>query len=326
MKSKSFSESIILGDVQEYNSYNIGLRKVQIEDGIIMHTCNDYLKSLEVIRDASEKAGRPPKIITKVYYKYPNSKERRFRPVLSQLEEIKSRIACQPEEWIIQLCCKCNPTEFVSPIGKEFIEIINNTFSIKKVYFEFYPKYNLDYSLINHINQLYKGLVSFGVLGYQNLERRVFTNYDLEQCKKNSIELGFMGFLGLGKKDKMHGKSYSLAINKGKDYTARVNTAYLIYAMNYGVSNFGISSVSSIENYKSLRDIYHEILDSNCDSYIENLLEHLIVFDYFKFTDFDQYEVRYSDIKPFIKRIAFRVYNTLMHSKLNARMSDGFIS
>ena len=40
---------------------------------------------------------------------------------------------------------------------------------------------------------------------------------------------------------------------------------------------------------------------------------------------YDQYHVKYKDIKPFPKRIAFIIFNALMHSHFNARIGNGFM-
>ena len=44
---------IIAGGLMDLNSENIKLREIQIRDGLFIHTCKDYNKSLEVIKEAS---------------------------------------------------------------------------------------------------------------------------------------------------------------------------------------------------------------------------------------------------------------------------------
>ena len=74
------------------NSRNdIDLCARQIKDNLTIHTCNEYNHSLELIRDASIKGNKIPKVISKVYYNYPNYKHKRFRPILDQLKETKQR-------------------------------------------------------------------------------------------------------------------------------------------------------------------------------------------------------------------------------------------
>ena len=149
MSSKRFSESIILGSLLDYNIDNINLRKRHIEDGVTIHTCNDYGKSIEVIKEASIKAGKAPKIISKVNYKYPNSRHRRFRPIIDQIKEIKKRLSLEPQSWNLQLCCYCNPLNLLKPHGGKFIDHIKSEFNIDAIYFEYYPRYNLNFDLVN---------------------------------------------------------------------------------------------------------------------------------------------------------------------------------
>ena len=87
MSNYNFKNSTIFGGLLELNKENILLRSSQINDGLMIHTCNDYNQSLEVIKEASYDHIDKVRIISKVYYKYPNMRHRRFRSIYSQLKE-----------------------------------------------------------------------------------------------------------------------------------------------------------------------------------------------------------------------------------------------
>ena len=322
---KTFAESIVLGSLMEHNKESVLLRKKQIEEGVSIHTCNDYGESLEIIRDASNQAGKAPKIISKVYYRYPNSRHRRFRPIIDQLNETKRRLASRPKRWMIQLCCQCNPENLKNGSGRKFIEQISTEFNISKLYFENYPNYNLDLNEVHNLNIIYENIFSFGVLGYQNLERRIFNNSELRMCKDKDIDLCFMGFLGLGNKDKTLGIFNNLGYSLSKKEKILLNMAYLMYGIKFNFCSFGITSVSSYEQYESLKEIFEELVNDKCSIILENFLEHLIVLNPYDFKNFDQYKIRYKQIESIPKRFAFAIFNALMHSKINRSIGNGFI-
>tara|TARA_Y100001968_G_C19451760_1_gene769159 strand:- start:773 stop:1756 length:984 start_codon:yes stop_codon:yes gene_type:complete len=326
MTEKNFSDSVILGSIYQTNIENIILRQMQIEDGVRIHTCNDYGNSLEVIKLASQKAGKAPRLLTKVYYKYPHSLHRRFRPIINQLNEISKRLEVHPASWEIQLCCKCNPLNLMTSYGKQFIKIIKDDFNIKSIFFETYPSYKFNYNSIKLLNEFYIDQFSFGLIGFQNLERRVFSNKELTIVKNRNINVGFMGFLGLGKKDIELGKKNNLMYSMTKEEKAKLNSAYLISAMKFGVCSFGITAVSNVDQYKSLKSIYNKLINNEDDCSInKQLIENLIIHNPYFFNDFDQYRVKYKDINPLIKRFAYRIYNLFTHSSLNVRIGNGFI-
>ena len=61
-----------------------------------IHTCNDYEDSIETIRIASKGLEHKLRLMTKVYYKYPDFNHRRFRPIIKQLDEIIKRLGFLP--------------------------------------------------------------------------------------------------------------------------------------------------------------------------------------------------------------------------------------
>ena len=50
MKKIIFNKSIIAGGLLYLNDQNVLIRRKQIQDGLLIHTCNDYGDSLEVIK------------------------------------------------------------------------------------------------------------------------------------------------------------------------------------------------------------------------------------------------------------------------------------
>ena len=53
MIRSNFGKKFIMGGLTEINDINVKIRKLQINDGVRLHTCNDYGNSLEVIKIAS---------------------------------------------------------------------------------------------------------------------------------------------------------------------------------------------------------------------------------------------------------------------------------
>ena len=133
MKTNIFNKSIISGGLLELNDQNILIRKRQIHDGLMIHTCNDYSNSIEVIKEASYGLEDNLKIISKIYYKYPEISHRRFRPMYKQLEELVTRIGFIPKILEIQICCFCPIKDLISFEGQKFFLNIRNDFGIKKI-------------------------------------------------------------------------------------------------------------------------------------------------------------------------------------------------
>ena len=164
MAKYSLNKSLILGGLLEFNKSNVLLRSLQIKDGFKIHTCNDYGHSLEVIKEASYGIEDKVKLISKVYYKYPNISSRRFRPILDQLKEQINRLGFIPSNWDIQISCYCPVKELKSKNAYKFFETIKNNFGIKKIYLEIYPVYDYTNEEILSLNSFYKGKFKFGLI------------------------------------------------------------------------------------------------------------------------------------------------------------------
>ena len=191
MKKIIFNKSIIAGGLINLSDQNILIRKRQIKDGLMIHTCNDYKDSLEVIKKASFGLKDNLKIISKVYYKYPDISHRRFRPIYQQLEEIVKRIGFIPKVWEIQICCFCSVKDLISFEAQKFFLNIKDNFGIEKIFLETYPIYKYKTKEILFLNNFYKGNSFFGLMGYQNLKNRVFDDKYLNQFAINSLDIIF---------------------------------------------------------------------------------------------------------------------------------------
>ena len=54
MLNLDFSKRLVFGGLRNYYKDAIDLRSIQINEGIKIHTCNNYGQSLEVIKTASK--------------------------------------------------------------------------------------------------------------------------------------------------------------------------------------------------------------------------------------------------------------------------------
>ena len=105
MIKKDPLNKLIFGGLFDETSEAEDLRRLQIIQGTRIHTCNNYGNSLEVIKNASKGIEKKLKLLTKVYYRYPNIKHLRFRPIMDQLNEIIDRLGFVPYDWSLQICC-----------------------------------------------------------------------------------------------------------------------------------------------------------------------------------------------------------------------------
>ena len=141
---KTLTKNLVYGGLFEISKENLEIRKLQIKSNNFLHTCADYGLSIELIAEASKSIGLKPKIITKIFYKYPNFRSERYKPLYAQLEEISYRLGFLPDEWIIQLSCCKSPLNLVNNEIDYFFKKIKKDFGISKILLEYYPVY--DYS------------------------------------------------------------------------------------------------------------------------------------------------------------------------------------
>ena len=74
METHKFRDYIIMGGILNPTEENIELRNKQINEGLKIHTCCDYGDSIETIKIASKGIENKVRLMTKVYYKYPDFK------------------------------------------------------------------------------------------------------------------------------------------------------------------------------------------------------------------------------------------------------------
>ena len=120
MREEYSFDSYIFGGLLSKDDNSVNLRIKQIKEGIRIHTCINYGDSLEIIRLASKGIEKKLKLLSKIYYRYPDCNHIRFRPLIDQLDEIVHRLGFVPSDWSIQICCYCNLKKLRSPKAQNF--------------------------------------------------------------------------------------------------------------------------------------------------------------------------------------------------------------
>ena len=286
MKKDIFNKSIISGGLLELNDQNILIRKRQIHDGLMIHTCNDYDNSLEVIKEAAYGLEDNLKIISKIYYKYPDIRHRRFRPLYKQLEELVTRIGFIPKVWEIQICCFCTVKDLISSEAQKFFFKIKENFGIEKIFLETYPIYNYKTKQILFLNNFYKGNLFFGLMGYQNLKNRVFDDKVLDRFAMNSLEMIFIGILSKGRQNKVRNQ---LILNRDNFDFINLNILYFLVNLNKNSNIKGITNFSNMKQYQEFqyRFKYLEELLIKNSSLKSNIKDNIGEINYYK--NYDHY-------------------------------------
>ena len=283
----AIENKIILGGLVDQNLRSEELRALQIRDGFRIHTCNDYKNSLEVIKNASRGQENKLKLISKVYYRYPDSQNRRLRPLKYQLDEIINRLGFVPYDWTLQLCCYCRFQELICNNAQKFFREIKEKYKIKKVYLEYYPIYNYNFIDIIKLNNFYKKEISFGVMGYQNLFNRAFHNNNLKFFSLNYIDVCFLGILGKGIQNKIS-HNHLIKENANLDLID-ANISYFLLN-NFVRNNIqGITHVSSLKHYEDLKNRFSKIDEIISEKSSRNYLFAENFVDKYYFYTFDQY-------------------------------------
>lgn len=297
MINYKLSDHIICGGLLDFNDKNIKIRSEQINDELCIHTCNDYKNSLEVIRKASFGIEDKVKILSKVYYKYPDIYSNRFRPILEQLEEQVNRLGFIPKKWDIQICCYCSINDLMSKEGNLFFKKISEKFGIKKVFLETYPIYKYSYVDIIDLNKIYLNEVSFGFIGYQNFYNRVFKYSNLNDYA-NTCEIIFIGILGKGSQNKIIFKAEN--INKDIDYI-NLNLYYFLSNIRQNKFAKGITNFSSINQYRNFKDRFYKLQEMKPSNKLDDLLRCLENKNIYYFEDYDHYG-GFFNIKNYLKK------------------------
>ena len=300
MREANTFNKFIFGGLLSKDEDSVNLRILQIKEGIRIHTCNNYGESLEIIKLASKCIENKLKLLTKIYYRYPDSNHIRFRPLIDQLDEIVNRLGFVPRDWSIQICCYCNLNNLRSPKALNFFYKINKKYKIKKVYLEYYPVYKYKLKDISILNDFYKQKeISFGLIGYQNLLNRVFTEKDIKFLSSKSISICFLGVLGKGK----HNKEFSNYLLEGKSKIdiIQANIYYLLYMQKkYSVIE-ALTQTSTIEHYKDLKKRIIEVREYIEGQKLYNFLKNEKSLNKYYFKNYDQYG-GYITLKQYIKK------------------------
>ena len=290
----------IFGGLLSKDEDSVSLRILQINEGIRIHTCNNYGESLEIIKLASKGIEKKLKILTKIYYRYPNSNHVRFRPLIDQLDEIVYRLGFVPSDWSIQICCYCNLKNLKSHKALNFFCKINKKYKIKKVYLEYYPVYKYKLKDISILNNYYKQKeISFGLIGYQNLLNRVFSEKDIKFLSSKSITICFLGFLGKGKQN----KEFSNYVLEGKNKIdiIQANICYFLYLQKKYRSIEALTQTSTIKHHNNLKKRILEAKDYIEGDKFNNFLKKEKSLNKYYFKDYDQYG-GYITTKQYIKK------------------------
>ncbi|WP_288262959.1 hypothetical protein [uncultured Prochlorococcus sp.] len=319
MNKLFLKDYIIAGGLMDLNIENIKLREIQIRDGLFIHTCNDYDKSLEVIKEASFNLKNQVKIISKIYFNYPDIKHRRFRSLFSQIKEQRERLGFVPSEWNLQICCYCPLNKLISKNAQKFFRKINFEFGINKIFLEIYPIYNFNIEKIQILNNFYEGEVIFGVSSYQNYLNRSFMDSDLQEFSKNHTNIIFIGILGKGIQNKNFPRTFNADfLNK--------NIVYFLNNININKFSRGITNFSSIRQYENFNEVFFN-LQKNIKRYdLGKSLDLEYKKKIFYFKNFDQYGGIYSTkqylLKP--KLILHKIKNLIYKYKNFREIANNF--
>ena len=323
MKKHIFNKSIIAGGLLNLNDQNLLIRRKQIQDGLLIHTCNDYKDSIEVIKKASFGLKDNLKIISKVYYRYPEIAHRRFRPIYKQLEELVTRIGFIPKVWEIQICCFCPVKDLISFEAQKFFFNIKNDFGIEKIFLETYPIYKYKTKEIIFLNNFYKGNSFFGLMGYQNLKNRVFDDKVLNRFAMNYLDMIFIGILSKGGQNKIRNK---IIVNKDNFDLINLNIIYFLVNLNINFNIKGITNFSDIKQYEDFQYRFNHLqkLLINNSSIKRNIKNTIGETNYYK--NYDHYGGHFSLINYFMKPklILFKIKYVILSFLKSRKFSSNF--
>ena len=323
MKKNIFNKSIIAGGLLDLNDQNILLRKKQIQDGLVIHTCNDYKDSLEVIKKASFGLNDRLKIISKIYYKYPEIAHRRFRPLYKQLEELVTRIGFIPKVWEIQICCFCPFKDLISFEAQKFFLNIKENFGIGKIFLETYPVYNYKTKEILFLNSFYKGNSFFGLMGYQNLKNRVFNDKDINLFAMYSLNSIFIGILSKGSQNKIRNQ---IIVNEDNLDFINLNILYFLANLKKNNNIKGITNFNDFRQYEDFQFRLNHLQEllinkASTTSNTQNIIGEI---NYYK--NYDNYGGHFSLINYFMrpKLILFKIKYYILSFFKSRKFSNNF--
>ena len=249
-----FNNYLVFGGLEKLNDNSIFLREKQINDNVKIHSCNDYDKSLEVIKEANSKKENIS-LILKDYFNYPDKKNRRYRPILSQIEEAILRLNFIPSEFILQMCCYFPMSILKKNYFMHFLAKIRNDFGIRKIFFEYYPSYKYDFRAIKYFNDRLDNDFTLGLTGYFNYWNRVINIEQFNSLMALKIPFIPIGILGKNlKRDKMINK---INFVEKEIYDIDYIDQNLIFFIKQILMNrypfYGITGTSKYSNYLDLK-------------------------------------------------------------------------
>ena len=257
-----FKRHISFGGLTELKDSSILLRNKQIEDGVKIHTCNDYENAIEVIKEANPNK-KETTIILKVYFNYPDTKNRRYRSILSQIEEFTERLTFTPSNLILQICCYFPIDTFKKDFFPLFLDRISREYGVNQIYFEYYPVYNYKFDDFKFFFDLYSENISFGFTGYYNFYNRVLDTKNFSTINFLKIPFIPIGILG---KNKKRDSQFDVKKFSSKDHID-LNLIFLKYQINKNQNVFGITETTSYSNYLNLKHRFNSLIRINDDNY-----------------------------------------------------------
>ena len=257
------NDLIAFGGLDTFCTDSVALRKKQIEGGFLLHTCNDYGESLEVISTAAKECQIRPRLILKTYFNYPDTSNRRFRPILEQIEEALTRLNHEYDELILQCSCFYPANVITGEKIIDFCSYLKNEFGISKYFFEACGIYKYLWPDFVLMKKRLGNDFFIGLAGYQNFYNRTFSERDISFFKSHAIPICQIGFLGKGKKDRntahLLEDNSNLAPNLNNYLLG--NIAYLIENIKEQEGSIGVTSVSSPAKYEQLMQFVSVVLD-----------------------------------------------------------------
>ena len=149
--------------------------------------------------------------------------------------------------------------------------------------------------MIDIVNLNKQAKVNFGLIGYQNLLNRVFTNNDLNFLSKNNIKTCFIGFLGKGTQNQSDLRSLH---NSKKDFI-EANILYFLSNLETHKNIEGLTQVSSLNQYEDLKERLFLINKTLESKFIRNFMKFENNFNKNYFLNYDQYREKFKLINYF---------------------------
>lgn len=136
-------DHICFGGLTQASDTALALRVAQIEQGFRLHTCLDYGASFDTIERAALQTKRPLRLITKVYFNYPNALSPRYRSVYAQVSDIRQRLGARLQDWTLQICSHVPPSALGDSVS-EFAQRVRADLGVGKILFETFPDWEND--------------------------------------------------------------------------------------------------------------------------------------------------------------------------------------